>query len=69
MNVFTLIRETLGPAERRALRRGAAVGAVAFALVAGFYLAAGLGPVAVLIDGAIFAWLLGTAGLLTGPHR
>lgn len=66
MNMFTLVRDTFGPAERKALRRAVLWEASAFALVAGGYLAAGLGLVAGAIDGVVFAGMAGAAGLLAG---
>ena len=66
MNMFRLVAETFGPAERKALRRGAVWGAAAFTLVAALLACAGLGFVAAFLDGAILAWLIGSAGLLTG---
>lgn len=65
MNMFRLVTETFGPAERRAVRRGLIWAAVAFTVDLAFWTSLG-SPLAGWIDGAVFAWLAFVPGLATG---
>jgi hypothetical protein len=68
MNMFRIVAETFGPAERSAVRRGLIWGAVAFLPVFAFWTSLGA-PLAGCIDGFIFAWLAFVPGLATGLRR
>jgi hypothetical protein len=65
MNMFRIVAETFGPAERRAFRRGLIWGTVAFVPIFAFWTSMG-SPRAGAIDGAIFAWLAFAPGLVSG---